>query len=292
MRIANGHHVGGRKRPAQTTATHPHLFKSARRYLTGAALPTPPVAFSYATPWSAALADVLANDSLGNCTAAGACHLVDSWTQSAGVPVVLTAAQAIAFYSATTGYVPGDPSTDQGGDEVTVCTYWQQHGLDGNGTHAIAGWITADPSDFPLLCQLLYLFEGAYTGLELDASWPSSTQMDSVWSGGTPSPEDGHCIVFVGVNGDQVEIDTWGLRVWMPSATVAKYFAASAGGNIFIPLSADIVSRAQGRAPTGIDWAALVSDFDGLGGTVAPPPTSTPPNPLVNPPSSPVGPAA
>ena len=140
-------HVGGRKRPRQTRDTHPHLFRSLRSYMTGTTLPTAPDSFDYTGPASTALAMILANgpdptapagvspSGLGDCTAAGPAHIIDVVTANNGNPVVLSAADTVKFYGLSTGYVIGDESTDNGGDEVQVCTYWQQHGYDGNGAH-------------------------------------------------------------------------------------------------------------------------------------------------------------
>ncbi len=90
----------GRNRPA------PHLrvgHKMMARYMTAATLPTVPDAFDYSPLASTALANVLANDSIGDCTSAGAGHLIDVFTAGGGSPVAITAAEAIAFYSLSTG---------------------------------------------------------------------------------------------------------------------------------------------------------------------------------------------
>jgi hypothetical protein len=289
-------HTGGRKRPLVTPATHPHLFKSIRRYLAGgAALPAAPDAYDYFAPAGAAENDILGNDTLGDCTAAGACHLTEVFTASGGSPVVLQKADAIQFYSLTTGYNPADPSTDQGGDEVSVCQYWQQNGIDGKGNHKIAGFVSIDPTDWALVKSCGWLFEGLYLGLELDASWPQQAATGATWHQGTPDPEEGHCIVSAKAEGNLLGINTWGILMWLSEAACAKFLADSAGGNLFAILSQDAVNRAQGKAPNGLDWAGLCADFGLVGGTATgstpPPPPSTPAAPLSNPPSTPLGPA-
>ena len=70
------------------------------------------------------------NDQLGDCTAAAAAHIETALSQfGQGTPVVVSNADVIKFYSGSTGYVPGNARTDQGGDMVTVQKYWQQTGI-------------------------------------------------------------------------------------------------------------------------------------------------------------------
>src|SRR5271170_105964 len=107
-------HVGGRNRPAQTPQSHPHLFRGVHEFLGSEPLPTPPNAFSYFAGASCE-SDILGNNYLGNCTAAGACHGIEAVTYAAGNAVTCTEDTAVKFYSLSTGYVPGNPSTDQGG---------------------------------------------------------------------------------------------------------------------------------------------------------------------------------
>jgi hypothetical protein len=55
------------------------------------------------------------NDALGDCVEAGQGHVVGVLTgNAAGTPFIFTDAQMQAIYSAEAGYVPGDPSTDNG----------------------------------------------------------------------------------------------------------------------------------------------------------------------------------
>ena len=293
---SSGHkfHVGGRHRPIATPQSHPHLFQSVRKYM-GQALPAAPSSFNYFSQSSSAQSDILGNNSLGDCTAAGACHLVESVTAMAGAPVILQTSDAIKFYSLSTGYVPGNPSTDQGGDEVTVCTTWAQKGIDGSGTHAIVGWLIVDPTDAVLVKSCMYVFETLYFGLELDSSWPSSVSGNGfVWSGGTPDPNDGHCVVGGGADTNGITINSWGFIGSITYPTIARYCSDSAGGNLFAILTQETLIRAQAKTPNGFDWTTMLADFQAMNGTapsttptLPPPPTPTPSTPVPNPPSQP-----
>jgi hypothetical protein len=143
----------GRKRPI---ARGPRL--SLKNYLTRA-LATPPAAVDYTKAASAELAQVLMNDQLGCCTASGAFHIDGVLLGNAGSPLTWIDEQIVAFYSATTGYIPGDPSTDQGGNEQDVLNYWQSKGLLANGDHKIKGWLAVNGNDVEECKTAVYLFE-------------------------------------------------------------------------------------------------------------------------------------
>ena len=304
MRIhTNSHglqlHVGGRKRPLFGPHTHPQLFKGIERYRrgTGAPIPTPPDSFSYFSSSLTAQADILGNDELGDCTSAGALHGVEAVTAAAGAAVIFTVEDAIKFYGLATGYVPGDPSTDQGGDEVTVCTTWRDKGLDGNGAHAIAGWISIDPTNAALVKSCAWLFEILYFGMELADPWLNVSGNGFVWDVGAPDQNDGHCVVGCGADADGILVNSWGFLGKITYAALAQQCAAENGGNLFAILTPEIIGRAAQKAPNGYDWAALCRDFEVNGGNVPSPPPASPPvdppvdgPPLVNPPAKPLGP--
>ena len=250
-------HVGGRHRPSENRRTHPHLFKSLRAY--GALPPAPD--FDNTASSLAAQQDILGNDELGDCTAAGGGHIIDSVTAGAGVPSVITPAQAIAFYSLSTGYVPGQPATDQGGDEVQVCTTWRDKGYDGAGAHAITGWACVDDFDPAFVKSVAWLFP-LYFGIELATPWTQITGPGYVWDvGAPPNPQDGHCVVGLGGNSQGILINSWGYIGTMTYAAIAQFCADSAGGNLFAILTQESINAATQLAPSGFDWATLQADL-------------------------------
>lgn len=267
------HNIGGRKRPDfARVATKTRMAK----YMRLSQLPVPPDSFDYfAIANAAAEADILGNDSLGDCTSAGACHLAEIYSAGGGAPAVLTRAQAIAFYSLSTGYVPGNPSTDQGGDEVTVLTDWKLRGLDGKGLHAIKDFIAVDGKNAAEVLAANWLFGGTYFGLELTDAMANTSAGNFEWKPGTANPNDGHCVV--GGGGDKVKgikINTWALLGFLEMDAIAELCVESAGGTVFVPISQEWVNAAKGMAPSGFDWQQLADDFDlDLGGSVPVPPT-------------------
>jgi len=263
-----------------------------------ASLPAPPVSVDYSSKASQELANIDENDNLGDCVIAGGYHIVGIETGNAGDEFIATNAQITADYSAIGGYVPGNPNTDNGCDLPTALGYWTAHGF-ANGTKLL-GWLSVDPTNVTEVQQALYLFENLMLGLDLPDAWitPFPSANGFTWDvAGNPDPENGHCIIgagyaapgqkIVGYNAAGLIIDTWGMLGILTWAALAEYCSAKNGGELYVLLTPDQVTKGQTVAPNGVSWTALISDFDALGGNV-PVPT---PTPVVNPPT-PVNPPA
>jgi hypothetical protein len=282
----------GRKRPI---AIGPH-FK-LKNYLR-ASMPSPPTSCDYSSPAASILSDIMGNDTLGDCTCAGAYHIVGTETSNAGQPFHATLAQVISDYSAVGGYVPGDPSTDQGADEVTCMNYWTSHGF-ADGTKLL-GWLSVDATNWTEVQTAMWLFENLYFGLELPDTYtnPFPSSNGFVWDVGTPDPNQGHCIIGTGYDTTGVKIDTWGMLGTITKAAIAKLCVANAGGALYVWLTPDQVAKAATKAPNGFAWSDLISDFDTMGGSVPVPPPApvpvppAPPSPPAPPGPSPLPPAA
>lgn len=251
----------GRKRPV---AIGPHL--RLRNYLR-ASLPAAPASTDYAKAATVVLADIYGNDELGDCVIAGGYHVTGVETGNAGDLFHATSAQIIKDYSAIGGYVPGDANTDQGCDEPTALNYWTQHGF-ANGTK-LEGWLGVDATNKQELMQALYLFENLYFGLELPDAYvnPFPSGPGFTWGVvGDPVPENGHCIVGVDYTTAGVVIDSWGMTGTFTWDAVAKYCVDKSGGAAYVLLSPDQLAKGQAKAPNGVAWTDLISDFDTLGG--------------------------
>ncbi len=272
--------IGARKRPQEHQRQGHVQFA---KFLRPESLAAVPQSFDWSTlvP-SGALKDVLMNDKLGDCTSAGAGHLIDVFTAGGGVPVAITPAMAVAFYSLSTGYVPGDAATDQGGDEVTVLSVGHDKGYDGDGGHAIAGFVQLDPTNADHLRAACYYLGGLYFGLELPDSYvnPMPSGDGFTWADGPPDPSNGHCIVGIGATADGVLVDTWGLKGTLTWAAIADLCSDAKGGMVFAVISKEWVNQMKNQAPSGLDWAAMIAEFDADGGNLpTPSPQPAPPVP-------------
>jgi hypothetical protein len=271
----------GRNRPV---SLGPH-FK-LHRYIRQA-FPTPPPSCDYSNGGTASLRDVYGNDQLGDCVIACAHHVQGVATGNAGAIVTATLDQIIADYSAIGGYVPGDPSTDQGCDEVVALNYYCSKGWATNGTKGL-GWLTVDATNRVEVMSAIYLFEHLIICEELpDARvnpFPSGDGF--VWGSGTPNPNNGHSYMACGYDAPGVKIDTWamfGTETWDGLAALAT---AAAGGGAYVVLTPDLLAKGAAKSPNGVAWADLVADFDAMGGAVPVPPPAPPPPPV--PPAGPM----
>ena len=233
-------------------------------------MPPPPASIDYSASAAAFLSQILGNDTLGDCTAAGAFHTGGVLLGNASAPIPYTTDNVIAFYSATTGYIPGDEATDQGGDEQTVLNYWRQTGLLPN-QHQIAGWLGVNGADQTEVMTAVWLMENVYFGVELPDEWinPFPSASGFIWDvAGDPDQNNGHCFVGVGYNAQGVQIDTWGMIGTITWAAIAKYATTEGQGELYTVLGPDGIAKATAKAPSGFDWSQLAADFDSMGGNV------------------------
>lgn len=251
----------GRRRPI---ARGPRL--SLKNYLMKA-LPAPPASCGYAAKAAGPLSQVYLNDKLGDCVIAGMAHVEGVLTAGAGSPYVFSEAEITALYGAIGGYVPGDPSTDQGCDEITALNYWQHKGAPA-GLHKITGYLAVDAGNPTEWRTALWLFENLFFGLELPDAWidPEPAASGFTWDvAGDPNPNNGHCVVGVGYNEANVAIATWGMLGVMTDAALAKYAGSASNGELFTILSEDAINKATAKAPNGFAFAQLQADFKAIG---------------------------
>jgi hypothetical protein len=251
----------GRNRPI---ATGPRF--SLKNYLMRTIAP-PPTTCDYSPRAESALSPVYMNDSLGDCVIAGMAHLVGQFTgNSEAKPFIFTDDQIISLYSAIGGYVPGQPSTDNGCDEVTALNYWVRKGA--LPQNKIVSWMAVNPSDSQEYRTAMYLFENLFFGIELPDAWinPFPSSPGFKWDvSGDSDPNNGHCVVGTGYTTEGVLIDTWGMIGTLTDAAIAKYCAESDGGDLYVVLSYETINRAKQRASNGLNWSQLNHDFSSLG---------------------------
>ena len=153
-------------------------------------LPTPPASVDYSPRAGAALSQVYGNDRLGDCVIAGGYHILGTLTGNTGSPFIATEAQIEAEYGIVGGYVPGDPSTDNGCDEITALNRWSSAGF--STGQKLDAWATLNAGDPAAVKEAIYLFETALLGVDLPAAWinPFPSFNGFVWDvAGDPSPQ-------------------------------------------------------------------------------------------------------
>lgn len=252
----------GRKRPVEKFKLRFATYNNTN------ALPTPPRSIDYTIKALPSLNQVYLNDQLGDCVIAGGSHMRGITSGNAtGTPVLFTSAQIIEMYSAIGGYVPGNPSTDNGCDENTAGSYWMNTGFP-DGVKWL-GFVGIDATNKTEVMQAIDLFEVLMLGIELPDAWinPMPSAPGFIWGmAGEPNFDAGHCVISGGYDDVGVIISTWGMLGKITWEALAKYASHQSGGQLFVAVSPDMIANGQNKAPNGIDWNTLKADFVALGG--------------------------
>jgi hypothetical protein len=235
--------------------------------------PAAPATCDYSPAALPALTNPYMNKQLSCCIVSGYYHCLGVWSANAtGVPFVATDDQIVKDYSAISGYQPGNDFSDTGCNESDAISYFERVPAADGSTLAAALSVDARKADEVRSC--VYDFEHVYLCLELPDGYvqPFPSVNGYVWSTGTPNPQQGHCIMACGYNADGLIVCSWGLMGILTWAALAELATAQNGGTCYALLNQDIVDRAQGKSPLGLDWTALTNAFDGLNGTSIVPP--------------------
>lgn len=234
----------------------PRTFKLSRYLIP--ALPTPPVRAGYIDlirDWRMYL-----NDQIGNCTVATAAHMEMQWTTYAGKPFIPDEKDILLAYERIAGYVPGDPTTDNGADCLSVLKYWRKRGIAGR---KILAFVSVDKNNPQEIAQAIYLFGSVYVGVGL----PISAQDAPVWevpetgpvNDGSPWSWGGHAIPAVGYNlgkeNGGMEVVSWG-QLYPMTWAFSHYYV----DEMYAVLSEDWID-ATGKACNGFNLAQLQADL-------------------------------
>ncbi len=230
------------------------------RYLIPA-LPAPPVTVD----WSMKLTTLgmMLNDQLGDCTCAAMGHAEQVWTSQNGPEITVPDSAVLAAYEGACGYVPGDPSTDQGGNMLTMVKYWRKTGIAG---HKISAFVQAQPSSLAEVKTGLWLFGGLYTGVALPLSAQAQIQAGQPWAipltgtqwgDGVPGSWGGHCIWVCAYDPQGLTCLTWGMKQRMTWDFWRAYCDEC------MPILAPEWD-AKGKCPVGFDAVQLEADLEEL----------------------------
>ncbi|MFT8805254.1 MAG: hypothetical protein ABF876_00175 [Acetobacter aceti] len=172
-------------------------------------LPAPPPTVNWAenVNWP-----MWCNDRLGCCTQVSVASAIRTWTGTALTPIVLSDEQVVANYSAESGYVQNEPSTDQGGVEVEVLSRWCREGYDRPGQ--TRDYLTAfgyiNPRDTLSVHRAIAMLGGLYIGLSLPEYACSGNNDWVVDPSADNSIAGGHAVWLHGYDSDWLYLNTWG----------------------------------------------------------------------------------
>jgi hypothetical protein len=182
----------------------PTGLKDLSAYLTSTGLPAPPASVNHYSAVSVWPMD--GNDQYGDCTMAAAAHCIQMWDAVTNTtdPVPSEAAVVQQYLKLTGG-------PDTGLVEANVLKTWMTTGLWNN---VIAGYAPVNVHNLTLLQQVIYLYGGAYVGIQVPAN--AETQfgnhhpwtLDPGWQ--HEKMVGGHAIPLVGYDANYIYAITWG----------------------------------------------------------------------------------
>jgi len=263
--MSRNHVFRGGRLPAQPT--RPHLKLSTA--LT-AALPSPPASSDWLSPVPAGAWGVLGNDLYGDCTCAGVGHkrIGDVYVNQ-GQALTVTDDDALALYSAVTGFDPNDPSTDQGAVCQDVLEYWQKHGFLGEKILAFA---KVDLTNLVEVRQAINLCGQIYAGFNFPGTAMDQFNAGQPWDVVRGARiEGGHCVTIGAYDADGFECVTWGKTQRLTTAFFKRYFDEA-----WVILDSDFVNVQTGKDAQGLNLYALGQDFAALTGKTNPIPAPAP----------------
>ena len=230
---------------------HPRTLKLSKYT---ASLPEPSKAY-----WEYMVANwpMLANDTVGDCTCACAGHMEQNWTAHTFGLQTPTDEQILAAYSAITGYIPGDPSTDNGAAITDVLDYWQDAGIAGR---KILAWAEIDAADIDAIKQAVFIFGGLDIGFNVPQSAMDQFDAGQTWTVvPNSSIEGGHSVPILGYGSGGCTCVTWA-KLQPMTWDFFKTYCDEA----YAVITQDWLTAAQTTPIAGLDLAALQADLAAL----------------------------
>lgn len=243
----------GRKPVVHTLATH--LAKARFAALVKALPPAPPGPLGRKELLTRPLGEML-NDIEGDCTAAAKGHFVQLITAANGRQVNVSDRDVEAFYAKTCGYVPGDPSTDQGGNMVVVGRGFCSIGI---GGHKAKKMVLVDPRHREHVKHAIHRYGGCDLGISLPLSFQSQVVWDLAPGDGAAAEIGswgGHDVIAIDYDVHGVWVITWGELQFL------TWIAFDAYVDEGIAYHSDEWAHPGGTAPCGISSDELEAELD------------------------------
>jgi hypothetical protein len=205
---------------------------------------------------------MLGNDEWGDCAEAGILHLIQGQSANTGNPLSATTDQALALYSAVTGFDPnagpsGNNPTDNGTTLTDLLTYVKKNGVemtDSTGkevTVEVVGFASLDISSPAQMRYAGYTFGGNYLGINC----PQQCEDDTAnWNFAAGLPiAGGHCIPQEGEGAAGGQIVSWALVIPVSIGFLLSYLEEA-----YCVITKSWLNT-QGKSPTGLDLNGLVA---------------------------------
>lgn len=205
------------------------------------------------------------NDVMGDCTIASVAHQEGVWSfRETGKETIVPDATILMAYEAVSGYLPGNPLTDNGADMLSVMRYWSSIGV---GASPLIGYTAILPQNVAHVQAAIFLFGGIFVGVQLPVTAQAQVAHNGVWSlapdyltnpDAAPGSWGGHAIPIIGYSQTSLTLITWG----RPMTMTWPWFHAYCD-EVFSGVSPAWVSAA-GIAPNHFNLAQLETDIAGI----------------------------
>jgi hypothetical protein len=204
---------------------------------------------------------VLANDRYGCCVESAAGHMEQMWSKAkTGKEQVVTDDQVIQAYSAITGFIEGDTTSDQGTDPMDALRYWKRHGMYG---HKINAYVEVDLNHTNQLKWAIELFGSLYAAIDFPESAMAQFELGQPWTHVPGSPSlGGHMIMLGAYDDNYIDLITWGARQRMTWEFWHAY--RQAGFAVF----STQWTGSHGKSPAGFNIKKLKADLAAIPGTM------------------------
>jgi hypothetical protein len=200
---------------------------------------------------------MLANDQVGDCTAAAVYHLIQLWLSNNSIAFTPTDAEAIALYSNTSSY----PNADDGAAEIDVLKYWAKTGVPTSIGTDVVTFASLNPRDLNQLKLSIEWFGGAYLGVDLPITAQDQTaewDVVSTSGDGAAGSWGGHAVCAVAYDQQTFTVVTWGQLMKVSNAFMQAYLEEA-----YAVVSQDWLVD-SGISPPGLNWAGLMADMKAL----------------------------
>ena len=242
------------------------------RKTSAAPLPPIPASVDYTNGMPQYLG-VMLNDILGDCTAAAAGHAIQVWSFNALGKLITPSDEDIeSLYEVSGGYVPGDPSTDNGACEQVVLADWMSSPA--LLKNQLLAYVEIDVTDQTEVQRSTYECGIVYIGFDVPAYlMETSTDPGSVWDY-DPNADNtivgGHAVVIAGYDTEgNLKLNSWGNWYTMTPAFWNQFVDEA-----YALANPDWI-KATGNTPAGLSVSSLESLMQELN-------MSPSTNPLVN----------
>jgi hypothetical protein len=258
----------GRKPPKfhpKTLSLAKYLVGGGKRWTAELPPPSEKVFREYKTPPGSML--MLGNDDWGDCTCAGALNKLISDTAHTSTALVPTTDEALALYSAVTGFdinagPPGSNPTDQGAAMTDVLAYLQSTGVTvGGKVYKILAWAQVNIGNIVERKVACDYFNGTYVGVNLPASaqgqFVEGQQCSFEVVPNDPN-DGGHCMYRPGYGSLGDAYVTW--ANWQVKASAA--WSSAYVEEEYAIITPQMFDALSGLAFTGLDLATLEADIN------------------------------